>query len=61
MNDNDPVWSTFDPVYTNATTSYDIKGDDAPGTTVVTLAATDADRGSDGNITYSISNVTAGG
>ena len=61
MNENDPVWGTFNAVYTNATISYNIKEDVAVGTTVVKLAATDADSGSDGDITYSISTVTAGG
>ena len=61
MNDNDPVWGTFNPVYTNATISYNIKENVAVGKTVVKLAATDADSGSDGDITYSISTVTAGG
>ena len=61
MNENDPVWGTFNPLCTSATTSYNIKEDVVVGTTVVILAATDADSGSDGDITYSISTVTAGG
>ena len=61
MNENDPAWDAFNPVYTSATTPYNINEDVAVGTTVVTLAATDADSGSDGDITYFISTVTAGG
>ena len=61
VNENDPVWGAFNPVYTSATAPYNINEDVAVGTTVVTLAATDADSGSDGDITYSISTVTAGG
>ena len=57
MNDNDPVWGTFNP----DSQPYEIKEDVAIGTTVVTIVATDADSGSDGDITYSISMVISGG
>ena len=57
MNDNDPVWGTFNP----DSQPYEIKENDAIGTTVVTIVATDADSGSDGDITYSISMVISGG
>lgn len=59
MNENDPAWATFTPAWTSATTPYDIDEDVAVGTSVVTVAATDADSGDDGTVSFSITSVTA--
>ena len=60
MNEFDPAWATFIPAWTSATTPYDVDEDVAVGTSVVKVAATDADDGNDGDVTFSIASVTAG-
>ena len=60
MNEYDPAWSTFTPAWTSTTTPYDINENVAVGTSVATAAATDADSGTDGALTFSIASVTAG-
>ena len=54
------MWDTFSPAWTSATTAYDINEDVTIGTTVVIISATDADDGTDGDVTYSITSATAG-
>ncbi|KAK2185389.1 hypothetical protein NP493_238g00006 [Ridgeia piscesae] len=59
VNEFDPAWATFIPAWTSATTPYDVDEDVAVGTSVVKVAATDADDGNDGDVTFSIASVTA--
>ena len=60
VDENPPVWGTFSPAYTDATTPYNVAENTATGITIVTAATTDADDGSDGVITYSIQKVVDG-
>ncbi|KAL5009006.1 hypothetical protein ScPMuIL_014587 [Solemya velum] len=58
-NDATPVWGDFDPAYVAAPTPYSVAENLAAGQTIVTIAATDADSGTSGEITYSIISVTS--
>ncbi|XP_041349529.1 cadherin-23-like [Gigantopelta aegis] len=58
VNEFTPGWGTFTPVGS----THNINEDSPPGTSVVTVVATDSDTGSDGTVSYSlVSTVTDGG
>ncbi|KAK2158072.1 hypothetical protein LSH36_178g06015 [Paralvinella palmiformis] len=61
LNEYTPSWDAFSPAYINANTAYDIAENVAIGTTVVTMAASDADDGADGQITFSLESATDSG
>jgi hypothetical protein len=59
VNEATPAWGTWSPAFTSSTTPYNIAENSAVGTSIVTVAATDADMGSDHDvISYSINSVT---
>ncbi|ESO89854.1 hypothetical protein LOTGIDRAFT_164541 [Lottia gigantea] len=60
INEGTPVWTAFSPAYTVGV-PYVISEDTAVGTTVVTIAATDTDAGTDGDISYKLVYVVDGG
>ncbi|KAL4226469.1 hypothetical protein ACF0H5_014452 [Mactra antiquata] len=59
VNEHDPTWDTFSPVFTSSTTPYIISEDSAIGTFIVTVKASDADAGSDGQILYTLGAITS--
>lgn len=60
VNEFSPEWDIFTPVWTSASTSFDLSENSAIGTTVVTIKATDLDSGLDGDMTYEIDSITTG-
>jgi hypothetical protein len=58
VNEAAPVWDTWIPAYVDAVTPYDIPEDSASGTSTVTILATDADEGLDGNVEYVLVSIT---
>ena len=60
VNEHDPVWDAFSPVYVDATTAYEIPESSPIGTSIVTIGASDADTGVDGELLYSLSAITPG-